>query len=337
MAEAPDSARTGPGIEVLRTEHAGAAYDEDVSVAGDAIAEDGGLSYIAHFTNGILDFAIARPTALASDSSPSTGRGAGVAFERAGRHFNFMVTHFDNSCRQLESGPLIRVVAQGETGAVYHYLKFPGQNLFGITLDSSEKAVVRADRQMAAVSEAATARLGVQSLDWGGFRVRHSLSGKDEYEGGDSSESKQVTYLQPSDSDFRASPQARLFAEALHPDHLHYVAIFRKGRVAVGADIFEDRALAPFFQKATPELRRVGYGELLRQVELQSDRLRQILETIRSRRLIRLVLDVAQGAIYFMPLGEDDCLVGVTLNQGQVDRADAEFRALYTHLKKSGI
>jgi hypothetical protein len=122
-----------------------------------------------------------------------------------------------------------------------------------------------------------------------------------------------------------------LCRKALQRDDLHYVGIYHRDQLTWSTDIFEDPALKPFFQRVTPSDRRQGYDQVLHQVSMQVRRLGSLLRLSGDEQLVRLVLDVARGAIYIMPLG-DDYLVGVTLIQAQVERADQKMKALHERL-----
>jgi predicted regulator of Ras-like GTPase activity (Roadblock/LC7/MglB family) len=60
-----------------------------------------------------------------------------------------------------------------------------------------------------------------------------------------------------------------------------------------------------------------------------------LLTQVRSERLMRMVLDVARGAVYVLPLGDDRLLVAVTLVQSQVDMADQKVRLLHKHIRSA--
>ena len=128
---------------------------------------------------------------------------------------------------------------------------------------------------------------------------------------------------------------AQACREALHRDDLHYLGVFRRGQLTWRVDIFDDPALAPFFQRVTPWSRRRNYDRLIRQVNLQVRRFRHLLALVSSHQLIRLVLDVAHGAIYVLPLSGDEYLVGVTLTRSQAEQADRKMIALYKSVRSA--
>jgi hypothetical protein len=114
---------------------------------------------------------------------------------------------------------------------------------------------------------------------------------------------------------------------------LHFVGIYRGSRPTWCADVFDDPALMLFFQRVTPEVRRVGYTRLVGQVQLQSRRFEQLLDVVHSDRLTRLVLELACGATFVLPLTQDDYLVGATLDQAGVSSADRQIQGLYERIR----
>ena len=137
-----------------RADHAGRTYDEDIATCRRVINERGGLHYIAHVTSGLVDFAFDFPGRWPQ------GQDVAETSERAGRQLSLAVAELDLACEPLDSGALIRVVVQGENGALFQVLKVPSQTFFGMTLDGEPDIVDQADRQMGRLTELA-ARRGV--------------------------------------------------------------------------------------------------------------------------------------------------------------------------------
>jgi hypothetical protein len=316
----------GSEARVRRAVHAGEAYDRDLAECREVIDERSGLHYIAHVTCGIIDFAVERPDLGGS------GQDRPGAFDRAGRQLSLIVAELDRVCEPLDSGSLIRVVIQGRTGAFFHVLKVAGQGFFGVTLDSTAEAVEQADRQLAQLAESAAHRIGAVSLQWGGFRSRED-SGELwlPYQTSPLSPYSATHHRSASSGSIVTGPVKDLCRSALQRDDLHFVGIYHHDQLTWSTDIFEDPALEPFFQRVTPSARRQGYDQVLHQVTMQARRLGSLLRLTGDEQLGRLVLDVARGAVYVMPIG-DDYLVGVTFIQAQVERADQKMRTLHGRL-----
>jgi hypothetical protein len=309
-----------------RAEHADLAYDQDIEESREAVREHIGLDYVAHVTYGILDFALGVPDRWPKNQP--TAR----ALESAARQLGLAIIQLDESCEPLDTGVLIRVVLHGENGALLQMMKVAGQSLFAIAFDGAAETVDRADARLAALTSAATSRIGGISLDWGGFRERET--------------SGELWRSYQSTPDVASGPAVvtnngvvlpRTVAEAcrlaLHPSTVHYIGIYRRDTPLWTTDIFDAPGLAPYFQRVSPDARRRGYVRVLRQVEEQSRRFSRLLALVGSQDLVRLVLDVARGGIYVLPLAGGDMLVAVTLIQSQVDAADRSVRELHEKIR----
>jgi hypothetical protein len=322
---------TEPGVpepETHRAGHAGGAYDADIAECRKMISERAGLNYIAHVTAGICDFAVEMP-----GWSPR-GQDMATASERAGRQLSLTVAELNSACEPLDSGVLIRVVVQGENGALFHVLKVPGQTFFGLAHNGGRENIDRADRQLSRLAESAAGRVGSAPLLWGGFASRAGGSRlRLAQDTGSQAPASGQPYVIASSGTGVPGAVAKACRQALHHDDLHYVGFFRRGRLVWYVDIFEDPALAPLFQRVSAWSRREGYDHLVRQITLQIRRFRQMLALVSSDHLTRLVLDVARGAIYVLPLSGDEALVGVTLLQADVERTDKKMAALHESVR----
>lgn len=305
-----------------RAGHAGSAYDADIADFRAALGALSGLGYLAHMTYGIVDFTLGVP-----ERWPD-GNGMAEAVESAVRKLNLAVIQLDKACASLDSGALIRVVLQGENGALFQTLKVAGQSIAGLTFDSASEVVATADARLAALAESSASRIGGIPLDWGGFKDRERSGRLPAQQPGPMPAGGMTPAVAATYGAVIPDRVARACLEALHPDDLHYVALYRRAEQLWSADIFETRELAPFFQRVTPASRRHGYMQVLQQIELLSHRLLRLLELVHSKRLERLVLDVARGAVFVLPVAGDDLLVAATLIQARVEGADEKARNL---------
>ncbi|MBO0805763.1 MAG: hypothetical protein J2P25_22155 [Nocardiopsaceae bacterium] len=327
MGPAADTVPDGhdPASVALWPERPDKAFDRDIAQCSALLTAGRGPHYIAHATYGLRDFGAGAPDRWAPGTTEQ-------ALDNAGSQLNLMVTQLDVACEPLDSGPLIRVVVQGDSGALFHFVKVPGQAFFAVLFDGAADAVHQADRALAELARASVERIGGRPLLWGGFTRREN---SDElwvpYQAAKGAPGPvRPAFAGPGDDVPEAAAQA--CGAALSPDDLHAIGIYRRGQVAWATDIFETPALAPLFQRVTPKSRRRGYARVADQVRLQTRRIYRLLEVTGSGRLERLVLDVARGAIYALPLGGDDYLVGVTLVQSRVDDADQKMRALHERI-----
>lgn len=123
---------------------------------------------------------------------------------------------------------------------------------------------------------------------------------------------------------------AALCTSRLAPDTLHYLQYHTRGKGIFRVDVLDDPALAPLLGLADADRHRQvyeRYGEGLRSlVELLDDDFVQL----DSGRVLRLVLDVEKGAVFVVEVhhGSGRYLLGVTLDETAVDRADLDLRDL---------
>jgi hypothetical protein len=321
------TATESPEARVWRARHVHDAFNEDIADCLSIADQKIGLNYAAHVTCGVLDFA------LPDLGDGSAGRQHRDDMERTSRQLSLAVTQLDAACERLDSGVLIRTVIQGNHGALFQFLKVAGQSFVGLTLDGHQTTVDQVDRCLASLASSAARRVGATSLLWGGFRDRE-----------DSPDLWQP--YQPTSATIMSKPRVVTTTFGSVPDQvadacygtldfddIHFVAIYRLGELVWRADLFDDRGLAPLFQRVTPDDRRRGYNHVVHQVHLQDRRIRRLLAAVSSDKQVRLVLDLARGAIYILPLPDGQRLVAVTLFQPQVDVADRKVRQLHSHIQ----
>lgn len=325
MAGAGKKARGG-AVLLGRAGHADKAYDRDIDECRAAV-DQSRVHYFAQFSTGIVDFEFGFPDYW------QNRRDQTEAYQRAGRQLSLAVALLDSTCEPLDSGPLTRVVLQGKRGAMFHVVKVAGQSFFGLTFDGTAGNVDEADRQLADLGLSAAQRIGIASLRWGGFLTREEsgalwqpFSAEVTDHGG--AVAHVADYRPAAGTGVVSGEMAAACLEALHSYDLHYVGIFRQGQPAWRADIFDDAALASQFQRVTPWSRRRGYERLIRQVNMQNRRFRQLLTLVNSDSVSRVVLDMARGATYLLPLADNAYLVGVTLIKSQAESTDQKMRRL---------
>ncbi|MBS2961536.1 hypothetical protein KGA66_00660 [Actinocrinis puniceicyclus] len=327
MPDAIEPADAGR-VVTRRAEHARQNYDGIVLTCRAAVGDTEPLVYLAHYTRGVFDFAVS-----------AAGRGAPQPedhdrLDRSGRQLNLAVARLEKVCGTLDSGALIRVVLQGEHAALFHYLKVDGQSIFGWARGESVEPIRAADLRIFDVVETAVGGLGLQSINWGGFRTRAAQASAELAAGARGAadappvEPAAKPHLVSRIRERADEEIARRASDALSVKALHYLGLFREGEPVFCVDILDAADLAQFFQKTSPEGRRDGYAAVARQLRLQENRLEQVLGTVDGGRVMRLVLDVALGAIYVTPLRDGGILLGVTLEQRLVDDADAAFGRL---------
>lgn len=111
-------------------------------------------------------------------------------------------------------------------------------------------------------------------------------------------------------------------------DDLHFVAYFADQKCRFYTDVLEDADLAHFFHETDQEERRKIYLRAGNQLNWLTQRLNQQLRRLEGGILIRTVLDVERGAMFFYWIDETRYLIGVTLDQRKVDVSDDKMAKL---------
>lgn len=86
---------------------------------------------------------------------------------------------------------------------------------------------------------------------------------------------------------------------ALSPDDLHFIGYFVNGRCRFHVDILDDWQLNRFFRRSSRDERRRSYERVSRQLDLTMKRLSSYLRRLQGGILIRTVLDLKQGALFY--------------------------------------
>jgi hypothetical protein len=114
----------------------------------------------------------------------------------------------------------------------------------------------------------------------------------------------------------------------LSPTDLHFVAYYTAaGECVFYVDVLDDDLMDHYDVDDTPERRR-QYELQGRHIRYLTGKLDKRLRPLESGILVRVVLDVQKGAIFYYNLETDGFLIGVTLDQGQVDQADRKLSIL---------
>lgn len=113
---------------------------------------------------------------------------------------------------------------------------------------------------------------------------------------------------------------------------LHFVSLFRReGDCLFYVDLFDNHALEALV-RVDPNEVRGHYVRHARHIRYVLGKLDRRLSDLDSGVLVRVVLDVERGGIYYYELGTEGFLIGVTLDQEQVDPADWKMSSLANEL-----
>jgi hypothetical protein len=106
-------------------------------------------------------------------------------------------------------------------------------------------------------------------------------------------------------------------------DDLHYVAYYVDGRCAFYVDVFDHHAIESYFTEVTQDRRREEYLRLAIHLNEWLPGMNHSFDGIDSGVLIRVVLDVERGAFYYYKVDSRRFVIGVTLDQSVVHKADS--------------
>lgn len=121
----------------------------------------------------------------------------------------------------------------------------------------------------------------------------------------------------------------------LSVEDLHFIAMFdTDGQCQFYLDFFDDDLLA---NKATGDSgeRRAAYVRHSRHVRYLVGKLDRRFASLSTGKLVRFVLDVEKGAIFYYDLGVEGFLVGVTLDQQMVDPTDWKLSTLANEILRA--
>lgn len=126
-----------------------------------------------------------------------------------------------------------------------------------------------------------------------------------------------------------------LCQEALNVADLHYVAYYTAdGECNFYVDLFDDEDIA-LKARGDNSDRRINYVRHARHLRHVITKLNARISDLHTGPMVRVVLDVEQGAIFYYDLGKDGFLVGVTLDQRQVDPTDWKMSNLANAILRS--
>lgn len=303
----------------------------DAIGACDAAVSPAGLHMVIRVSSGVADFALDvlddvadRIAEVGIDDGPAKVRQSCL---RTARLVTSIMTQQDERLAEARSGALIRLLVQGDNGAIFCQSVVPGQFLVGYTVASTPHRIELAEagpvhRGDQAISRLATALrklvgLGSQnpgSYDWQGA-VTVDRSGPPVVQGS----AQRAEY--------------HLLAAAVDPVDLHFVCLATRGRDDdLVLDHFGHQNLRRFHGLISIESRRKVYYDLARELPRTFGQLSRLLRGSTGGSVRRLVLDVELGAVYCYHLGPGSSLVGATLDQEQVLRTDRKLAHLAVEL-----
>ncbi|MET8234618.1 hypothetical protein ABZS77_28470 [Micromonospora sp. NPDC005298] len=286
-----------------------------------------GVYHVAHYTSGVLDFALdllAHPSAPSSDETDPAQRRE--AYRRVGAQLVYRVSELHRRLGELHTGALIRTIVQTRTGLVFCNSVVGNEHIVGFAAVPGADADAVADPDRVSAVDRAAAHLATD--------LRRLLRQRSQNPGGwEADTDGAATSPGTAGEEFRpyrsGAPTPDGTLAALRPQGLHYLSHHRMGDQQWAVDILDHPDLEPFFNRGiTVADRRDRYQRLAGDLSLLALQVGRDLRRAVAGYVTRLVLDVEMGAVYYYRLSPDDYLVGVTLDQDWVARADDELAAV---------
>lgn len=291
-------------------------------------AAAGRLRSIAHFSNNILDFVV-RPEGVGPQAAEHDEYTVNEIEGSLGGDLVLWFEERDQTLHQLNTGELMRVVVATPAGGFYCGRVKLRLHLVGITEEPD----------------------GADALDLAMNRLITQIREKvynlpDEHLGGDRGLPMEPLAPDTEDGfafevglmaldDTSMEPRLRgLWPRFVNASDLHYAALYHDWSLVCVGDAFDHKQMSPRFMNIEPTRRRALYRDIANRLRSDIARLRDIVRPAPDAPISRLVLDVQEGAIYIHWVGSStgDFVLGVTLNQLQVDVAERRLRGLVAEL-----
>lgn len=274
-------------------------------------------------------------------------------YQAAEQQFAFMMTDLDGELSRAETGRLIRMVLHAQQGAMLGVAVTPQNYIVGIVFGTAAAAAGEPPRSLPSVplvrdADRFTCEMATRLRDWLGLPSQNPggwLPDRDQVRGtpplaapeqaAQVEQVEQVEQAVPRRREWSlpGEPSATWLGEALHPEELAYLAHGRDGRVVAEADVFENHWISAGRPPGEPaDATRAYYRGLAERFESQARQLGQVARQAVRGRLLRIVLDVEQGAVYYYRFKRNEYLVGVTMNQSRVSQADERLGDLVAEL-----
>lgn len=330
-------------------EHLGEEFADTRAACRDVVRDGRAVHYLAHYTSAVFDFSVdvlgdpPRP----ADALPGATRRDEL--RRLGRQLSFVINGIEQTLLEARTGGLIRTVLHTENGAVFCDSVVPRECVVGVVLSrpsgdplATIPEVAVGDRAVAGLATRLRERVRLPSLNPGGWetagppeRASEGPAGARGYRRAEHQrgEPSPVSTGTPHVWPARPGRHAERLVAAVRPDDLHFVAYCSQGNTEFTVDHLGHPSLFPFFTQITVDARRRFYRGFAAELGALASKLNRTVRTSLGGRLLRLVLDVEQGAVYYYQLGFDDYLVGVTIDQSRVSVADDRMSRLAAELR----
>jgi hypothetical protein len=303
--------------------HASPAFSDAIELCEHTMALGHGVHHLAYYSSGVFQYGFD----LHGDPEPDDAE----AYVNAGRRLAFAVKGLDRRLAEVSTGGLIRTVLHGEAAAVFCHSVQPGEHLVAVTRAPAPPGSVlpeipgvrAADRTIADLVTALREHVSLSTQNPGGWLTERPAGRPPEPPASEHGATKVRGQAD--------HPYVERLMEVIEPSILPYVAYHRGGE-EVSVDHFDHPAVARYFGHVTPAARRRFYSQWGRRFPQVAGDLIQVIRKVSGGPLLRVVLDVEQGAVYYFRLSPGEHLFGVTLDQSEVATADDRMGRLAANL-----
>jgi hypothetical protein len=324
-----------PAVQSLLAEdaapHVGPAF-ADVRSASRAAVNPRGPHHLAHFSGSVYDFEVDIIDGCPPEVAASPVR-LRADCRRTGRLLSAAIDDLDDDLRAAATGALIRVVLHAEEGAFCCDSIVPGRHVVGVVFDRAHDQVLSAqplvrscDEVISVLATEQRRLLSLGTQNPGGFGTPAAPVRADH-----TTRTEKVHIAREPATDISAGALAEVEAacvNAVGPADLHYVALHTNRTVALLVDCMDHDDVSRFFTQISVSDRRAFYRRFGHDLPHVVGRFTRMTAPVIGARLLRMVLDVEQGALCYYRLAHDSYLVGATLNQARVATADDKVAAL---------
>ncbi|OLR93826.1 hypothetical protein [Actinokineospora bangkokensis] len=313
----PDPHETHPA-------HPPGSVDEVVEHLRGAFAATPELDYLAHFRAGTLHHALDRLGEPAPGPDHLPGSTRRDAVERLGRHVTSTVRAMDRRLQQARTGRLVRTAVSTDRNALFCDTIRPGDDVIGVMpVAAGPAAVAAGDRAVAALATRLRALDGLPAPNYGSFDTTAVPA--------DPGESPTRPITRPGTD---ATAITDLLRAHVGPDTLHLLTYWADDHPITTVDCLDDPTVLALCDPdgLTATERRAYYTDLGADLGPRANELNRAAAGALGGRLLRLVLDVEGGAVFYRRLPARRYLVGVTLDQRRVGAADDRVAGLAADL-----
>lgn len=312
------------------------ADDPEVEAFAREMRRQGAPHHLAKYDHGVYEFSldVLGGPELVRDF-PEAAPDRREFLQAAGQQLAFAMGALDGELAVADTGRLIRTVVHAEHGALYSVSVTPKNYVLGVVFG---RATAPADDRTRPLPQVALVRDADKYTCWLSDVLRGQIGLPHQNPGGWRTADKQLEPLTTPPAELHTWPDGlaggRLATE-LHPSGLVYLARCRRGRIEEEADLFAHPRVAQGRPpRVGPDKPRLFYRELTQGFAVYAREFSQTARQAVRGRVLRIVLDVEQGAVFYYRLGPTEYLVGVTINQARTSQSEDMLGRLVMELLK---